>query len=111
MNLKSIAQSLRDIADAIEEDEVPAKPAPKKKPAPPADDDEDEATGLDYLTEVKPLVVKLSKDHGRDVALEVLEKFENAKGEPCTKGAEVLPEDYEKLLKAIARKNKELADD
>jgi len=127
MNYKAAAQALRDLAEALETDDAPPKKPPVKKapveeddePAPPKKppvkkapvEEDDEPTGLDYATEVKPHVVKLSKDHGREVALEVLEKFTNpATDEPCTKGAEVDPADYEKLMKAIKRKIAELAD-
>lgn len=90
---------------AADEDEPAPKPKAKPKAAEPDDD------ALDYETDVRPAVVSLSKDHGRDTALEVLEKFTNpATDEPCTKGQEVDPADYEKLLKAIKRKRAELED-
>lgn len=89
-------------AVAAEDDEPKAKPK-----AAEADDD-----GPDYEKDVRPAVVALSKAHGREVALEVLEKFTNpATEEPCTKGAEVDPADYPKLLKAIRVKIAELAED
>lgn len=83
------------------------EPAPKKK-AKPADDDE-----LDYERDIRPQVVALSKDTSREVALEVLEKFTNpATDEPCTKGAEVDPEDWPRLLKEIKKaRAKHEADD
>lgn len=88
-----------------DEDAAPKKPAAKKRPV----DDDD--SGYDYQTDIRPHVVGLSKDHGREIALEVLEKFTNpVDGEPCTKGDQVDPEDYEKLLKAIKRKRAELDD-
>ncbi|CAB4198796.1 hypothetical protein UFOVP1324_23 [uncultured Caudovirales phage] len=122
MNYKAAAQALRDLADALEEDDAPApKAAPKKKPAPveeddepapkpkakpkakPADDDDD--GGLDYENDVRPILVGLSKDHGREHAAEVLAKFTNpSTDEPCTKGQEVDPADYEKFVKALKRK-------
>lgn len=91
----------------VAEDDEPA-PKPKAKPkAKPAEDDE----GLDYETEVRPHVVGLSKDHGRDVAVEVLSDFENpATGDAATKGQEVDPADYPRLLKAIKKKRAELDD-
>ena len=83
---------------AADEDEPAPKPKAKPKAAEPDDD------ALDYETDVRPAVVSLSKDHGRDAALEVLEKFTNpATDEPCTKGQEVAPEDYPALLKAIKK--------
>lgn len=84
------------------------KASSRKKPSPPSDDGE----GPDYETDVRPKVVALSKDYGRDTALEVLAKFTNpATDEPCTKGQEVDPADYPKLLKAIKVKIAELAED
>lgn len=138
MNYAKVAQALRDLADAIDgdEDEAPKKAPAKaaaKKPAPPADDDDedekpapkkkapakkpaaddDDDSGYDYQKDIRPHVVGLSKDHGREVALEVLEKFTNpVDDEPCTKGDQVAPEDYDRLLKLIAKKRAQLeADD
>lgn len=95
----------------------PAEPgqadaAPKKdtkkdtKKAPTTADDE--PAGLDYETEVRPLVVKLSKAHGRDAALEVLNAFESADGEPCTKGTEVQEADWPALVKKVNATQKRL---
>lgn len=106
-------------APADDEDD---EPKPKKKAKPAADEDDEPApkkkakaaeSDYDYETEIRPLVVALSKDCGREVALEVLEKFTNpATDEPCTKGAEVDPADYEKLLKEIKKaRAKHEADD
>lgn len=127
MNLKGVAQALRELADAIEEDDAPApkakpkraveveeepapKPKPKPKPAPAAEDGDEE---LDYEKDIRPKITGLSRDHGKECALEVLEQFENAStGEPCTKGTEVSPEDWPRFLKKIAAMRKKMeADD
>jgi hypothetical protein len=82
MNTKAIAEALRLLADAIEEEAAPAKskrttkrkqeskaePKPETKPEP-------EVT----LDAVKLACQKLAKDHGRDSVYECLKKF-NAKG-------------------------------
>jgi hypothetical protein len=83
-------------------DEGPRGGSAGKSKSPSKDDaDEDE---LDYERDVKPQIVALSKEFGRDVALEVLEQFTNAAtDEPCTKGQEVSPEDWPKFLKAIKK--------
>lgn len=50
---------------------------------------------LDYDADVKPLVLRVSKEKGRDVAVELLAEFTNpATGEPCTKGQEIDPSDW-----------------
>lgn len=130
MNLKTIVlaalQGAIDAVDALPDEDTPAKTTVKKKPpvevaeddepapkpkakpkAKPAEDDD----GPDYETEVRPHIVGLNKDHGREVALEVLSDFANpATDEPCTKGQEVDPADYPRLLKAIKKKRAELDD-
>jgi hypothetical protein len=70
------------------------------KTASPSDDDEPE---IDYATDVKPLVVKVSKDLGRDAAMNILGKFKGEDGKPATKGQEVLPKDYAKLIAACEK--------
>lgn len=89
---KSISGTATRTKPAAEEEE----PAPRKKPA--AKDE------LDYEADVRPVVVQLSKDFGREAALEVLGKFTNeATDEPCTKGQEVSEKDWAKLLKEIKK--------
>lgn len=98
-------------------DEPADEPAPRRRAAaPPADEPEDEApprrrakAGLDYETEVRPHIVKLSKDHGREAAAEILEQFKNpATGKPCTKGQELDEADYDEALKLVLDEQKRL---
>lgn len=75
------------------------KPSPEKaKPAPAEDEDSDT---LDYDSDVRPLVVKLSKAHGREAALEVISEFEDESGEACTKAQEVVEADWPELVKKV----------
>lgn len=83
-----------------------AAPAPKggtatkdKAPEAVAED----AHGIEYET-VSALVVRLSKEKGRDVAVNFLKGFKNpANGKPATKGAEIGLADYpEAVEKATA---------
>lgn len=70
----------------------PAAAKPAAKPKPPA---------LDYEKDVRPLVVKVSKDLGRDKALEILGEYTNeSTNEPCTKGQEVSESDWPALIEA-----------
>lgn len=80
-------------AEALGVKPAAAKPAAAKpKPKTPT---------LDYDTDVRPLVVKVSKDEGREKALEILGEFTNeSTGEPCTKGQEVSESDWPALIEA-----------
>lgn len=90
--------------DGPAEPEQPKKAAAKKTEPPPAEDDD----AAFYAEHVRPLIVKLSKDHGRDAAVEVCGQFEDAAGNACTKGQEVQPDDYEALIKAVKKAQKRL---
>ena len=92
------AKGLRAFADAIEEKPgKPAAAAPKPAAAAPAAEsaaEEDPTEGITY-EEVSALVVRVSKEKGRDVAINFLKGFKNpAGGKPATKGAEIAPADY-----------------
>lgn len=73
--------------------------APKNAaPKPPETTDEDESGGIEYET-VSALVVRLSKEKGRDVAINFLKTFKNpANKKPATKGAEIAPADYPRAV-------------
>jgi hypothetical protein len=69
-----------------------AAPKPKEEPA------EDDSGGIEYET-VSALVVRLSKEKGRDVAINFLKGFKNpANKKPATKGAEIAPADYPRAV-------------
>lgn len=79
-----------------------AKPAPKPKPSPKnaapepeaEEDAEDVTEGITY-EEVSALVVRVSKEKGRDTAINFLKTFKNpANKKPATKGSEIAPADY-----------------
>lgn len=62
----------------------------------PEPDADDGSEGITY-EEVSALVVRLSKEKGRDVAVNFLKGFKNpANKKPATKGAEIAPADYPK---------------
>lgn len=71
------------------------------KVAPPVEEEEpadDESGGIEYET-VSALVVRLSKEKGRDIAINFLKTFKNpANKKPATKGAEIAPADYERAV-------------
>lgn len=71
----------------------PRNAAPADEP--PADEDEADVTeGITY-EEVSALVVRVSKEKGRDTAVNFLKTFKNpANKKPATKGAEIAPADY-----------------
>lgn len=97
------AEPTKRDADAAKKTDAKKANGTRKPPEPEADD------GPDYETEVRPKVVALSKDFGRDAAMEVLGRFTNpATDEPCTKGAEVDPADYPKLLSDLKKERKRL---
>lgn len=78
---------------------APPAPSPKGKPAdaePP--EEEDESGGIEYET-VSALVVRISKEKGREDVINFLKQFKNpANGKPATKGAEIAPKDYAKAV-------------
>ena len=68
-----------------------AAPPPADEPEPDADDGSE---GITY-EEISALVVRVSKEKGRDVAINFLKTFKNpANKKPATKGAEIAPADY-----------------
>jgi hypothetical protein len=95
--LTDLAAKLLAAADALGGGNAPTTAATTTTTKPPKDD----KPSLDYDTDVRPLVVKLSKDHGRDVALGVLQAFQTEGGDDCTKGQEVQPKDWPALVKAV----------
>lgn len=67
-----------------------AAPAAEEPPA----EEEDVTEGITY-EEVSTLVVRVSKEKGRDTAINFLKTFKNpANKKPATKGAEIAPADY-----------------
>lgn len=76
---------------------APGKPTARTAPA-AAPEPEDESGGIEYET-VSALVVRLSKEKGRDVAINFLKTFKNpANNKPATKGAEIAPADYPRAV-------------
>lgn len=69
--------------------------APKEEPA--ADED-DGSEGIEYQT-ISDLVVRISKEKGRDDTINFLKTFKGANGKPPAKAAEILPKDYPRALK------------
>lgn len=75
---------------------------PKGSPrnqAPPEDPEPEMGDGSEGITydEISALVLRLSKEKGRDVAVNFLKGFKNpANKKPATKGAEIAPADYPK---------------
>lgn len=75
-----------------------AAPKPSSKNAAPETEpeaeEEDVTEGITY-EEVSALVVRVSKEKGRDRAINFLKTFKNpANKKPATKGAEIAPADY-----------------
>lgn len=106
-NLVKAASAAGRVVDTTEDD-APAKPKKAAKAAPPAEED-DEKSGLDYATEVRPVIVKFTADFGREESSAVLGKFENMMtGEPVTKGQELSESDWQPALDAFAKKRKKL---
>ncbi|QCW21937.1 hypothetical protein JessAGP_007 [Caulobacter phage Jess A] len=110
-DLLALAESINNLASAIRDANgaAPAAPAADKgKAAPAAKKADAKPKTKDYETEVRPELVKLSKKD-REAMAEVLGQFTNpSTGEPCTKGVEVDPKDYDALLQATADKLSEL---
>lgn len=73
-----------------------SKPGSPRNAAPPEEpaDEDDGSEGITY-EEVSALVVRVSKEKGRDTAVNFLKTFKNpANKRPATKGAEIAPKDY-----------------
>lgn len=98
--LQSPAPSKAKATVTTTDDDAPAKAKPKAKPAPAETDDD---AGLVYEDDVRPHVVKLSKVHGRDAALEVVSTFENADGDPCENAKDVQPADWAALVTKVKK--------
>lgn len=76
---------------------------------PPADEpEEDPSQGITY-ERVSGLVVRISKEKGRDAVINFLKSFTNpANGKGATKGAEIAPADYPAV---VAQAEKLLAEE
>jgi len=105
--LLAAAGALAGAADSTKETaaEKPKPAAAKDKPKPA---EEDEPAGLDYEKDVRPVIVKLVKDHGREHAAEVLSAFETDDGETVTKGQELQPRDWAAAVAAVKKLQKKL---
>jgi hypothetical protein len=66
-----------------------------------AEKPKEEEKALVYEDDVRPFVLKLSKDHGREAALEVTLQFEDADGKPCENAKHVQTADWAKLVAAV----------
>jgi len=72
---------------------------PKAKDVEPEPEDH----GIEYQT-VSDLVVRVSKELGRDAAVDFLKTFKNpADGKPAKKGAEISPADYPRAVEAATK--------
>ena len=74
----------------------------------PSESGSDDDGALDYDTDVRPLVVKLSKTHGREAALDVVSQFETPEGEPATKAQEVQEQDWPALIRKVKARHAKL---
>lgn len=80
------------------------KAAPKAEPKPADDDD-----GLDYDTDVAPLIAALSNAHGKPAAREVLAMFTNPEtDEPATKAPQIAKADWPELVKQTKAAHRKL---
>lgn len=83
------------------------EPAPKAKakPKPAAEEKE----GPDYDTDIRPLILAMSKTNREDL-LEIFNEFENAAEDdaPCVKGSQVAESDYPALLSKLKKLKKKI---
>lgn len=109
MTPELFATGLRAFADAIIMGATPGSPTggadkPKTTTKPKAEPEpEPEAHGIEYDT-VSKLVVRISKEVGRDDAINFLATFKNpANGKPATKGAEIDEADYPRAVEEATK--------
>jgi len=82
------------VTDAPAKPKTAGSPRNKAPEAEPEVEEEDVTEGITY-EEVSALVVRVSKEKGRDTAINFLKTFKNpANKKPATKGAEIAPADY-----------------
>lgn len=75
------------------------------KDASPSEADGEEMV---YATDVQPHIVKLSKVHGREAAVDILGEFEDEDGNACASGKTVQPADWPALVKKVQARQKKL---
>lgn len=109
-DILALAGAINGLAAAVRE--ANGAPAPKAETKPKAEAKPKAETkpkdDRDYEKDIRPTLVALSKQ-SREAMAEVLGKFTNpVSGEPCVKGVEVDPSDWDELLKQAKAKSAEL---